>query len=412
MALIVQKYGGTSVGSIERIQRVADRIIRCRRDDRIVVVLSAMSGETDRLIGLATALVASPDPREMDRLLATGEQVTVGLLAMALIARGVPARSFTGRQAGILTDAAHTKARIQEIATARIAQALADGLLPIVAGFQGVNAESDVTTLGRGGSDTTAVALAAALRADRCDIYTDVDGVYTADPNLVPSARKLARVSYEEMLEMASLGSKVLQTRSVEFAMRYQVPVRVVSSFNDNEGTWVTKEETQMERESVLAVTSDKNQAKITLVGVPDRHGIASTIFGAIAQGNILVDMIIQNVGQQGLTDLSFTVPKNEADKAKGIMQDVAVGLGVRDIVVTTQIAKISIIGLGMRSHTGVAAKMFSALSAEGINIMMISTSEIKISCVVDAKYTELAVRALHDAFQLEQAPSTVPPIS
>lgn len=412
MALIVQKYGGTSVGSIERIQRVADRIIRCRRDDRIVVVLSAMSGETDRLIGLATALAASPDPREMDRLLATGEQVTVGLLAMALIARGVPARSFTGRQAGILTDAAHTKARIQEIATARIAQALADGLLPIVAGFQGVNAESDVTTLGRGGSDTTAVALAAALRADRCDIYTDVDGVYTADPNLVPSARKLARVSYEEMLEMASLGSKVLQTRSVEFAMRYQVPVRVVSSFNDNEGTWVTKEETQMERESVLAVTSDKNQAKITLVGVPDRHGIASTIFGAIAQGNILVDMIIQNVGQQGLTDLSFTVPKNEADKAKGIMQDVAVGLGVRDIVVTTQIAKISIIGLGMRSHTGVAAKMFSALSAEGINIMMISTSEIKISCVVDAKYTELAVRALHDAFQLEQAPSTVPPIS
>jgi aspartate kinase len=412
MALIVQKYGGTSVGSIERIQRVAERIIRCRKEDQIVVVLSAMSGETDRLTGWATALAASPDPREMDRLLATGEQVTVALLAMALIARGAPARSFTGRQTGILTDASHTKARIQEIATERIGRALADGLLPIVAGFQGVNAESDVTTLGRGGSDTTAVALAAALRADRCDIYTDVDGVYTADPNLVPSARKLARVAYEEMLEMASLGSKVLQTRSVEFAMRYQVPVRVVSSFNDNEGTWVTKEDTQMERESVLAVTSDKNQAKITLIGVPDRQGIASTIFGAIAQGNILVDMIIQNVGQQGLTDLSFTVPRNEADKAKGIMQDVAVEMGVRDIVVTTQIAKISIVGLGMRSHTGVAARMFSALSAEGINIMMISTSEIKISCVVDAKYTELAVRALHDAFQLEQAPSTSLPTS
>ncbi len=402
MALIVQKYGGTSVGSVDRIQNVADRVIRSRKaGDRVVVVLSAMSGETDRLIGLAQAVSPHPDLREMDMLLATGEQVTVALLAMALQARGAPARSFTGRQVGILTDAAHTKARITDITPARLHAALSEGIIPVVAGFQGINSNSDVTTLGRGGSDTTAVAIAAALKADLCDIYTDVDGVYTADPNIVPSARKLTRISYEEMLEMASLGAKVLQARSVEFAMKYQVPVRVRSSFSDDEGTWVKKEDAQMEHEMVSAVTSDKNQAKITLVGVPDRHGIASRIFSAIAKENILVDMIIQNVGQGGLTDLSFTVARGEAVRAKAVLADSAVEMKVREMVVTDDIAKVSVVGVGMRSHTGVAARMFEALAAEGINIMMISTSEIKISCVIDAKYTELAVRTLHETFGL-----------
>jgi aspartate kinase len=404
MSLIVQKYGGTSVGSLERIQNVADRVIRSRKQgDQIVVVLSAMSGETDRLVGLAQALSSAPDPREMDMLLSTGERVTVALLAMALQARGAPARSFTGRQVGILTDASHTKARITDITPARLRAALSDGVIPVVAGFQGINANSDVTTLGRGGSDTTAVAIAAALKADLCDIYTDVDGVYTADPNIVPSARKLAKISYEEMLEMASLGAKVLQARSVEFAMKYRVPVRVRSSFNDDEGTWVTQEDSQMEQEMVSAVTSDKNQAKITLVGVPDRHGIASQIFGAIARENILVDMIIQNVGQGGLTDLSFTVPRGEAGRAREVLNEAAVEMKVRDLVVTEDIAKVSVVGVGMRSHTGVAARCFAALAAEGINIMMISTSEIKISCVIDAKYTELAVRTLHEVFGLAQ---------
>ncbi len=402
MSLIVQKYGGTSVGSLDRIRNVADRVIRSRKaGDQIVVVLSAMSGETDRLIGLARALSDAPDPREMDMLLSTGERVTVALLAMALQARGMPARSFTGRQVGILTDASHTKARITDITPERLRAALSEGIIPIVAGFQGINANSDVTTLGRGGSDTTAVAVAAALKADLCDIYTDVDGVYTADPNIVPSARKLARISYEEMLEMASLGAKVLQARSVEFAMKYRVPVRVRSSFNDDEGTWVTQEDSQMEQEVVSAVTSDKNQAKITLLGVPDRHGIASRIFGAIAQENILVDMIIQNVGQGGLTDLSFTVPRGEAGRAREVLSAPVAEMKVRELVVTDDIAKVSVVGVGMRSHTGVAARCFSALAAEGINIMMISTSEIKISCVIDAKYTELAVRTLHDTFGL-----------
>ncbi len=402
MALIVQKYGGTSVGDVARIQNVADRVIRSGQNgDRVVVVVSAMSGETDRLIQLAQAVSPNPDPREMDMLLSTGERVTVALLAMALRARGVPARSFTGRQVGILTDMAHTKARIADITPARLHAALAEGVIPIVAGFQGISPNSDVTTLGRGGSDTTAVAIAAALKADLCDIYTDVEGVYTADPNIVPSARKLTKISYEEMLEMASLGAKVLQTRSVAFAMRYRVPVRVRSSFNDAEGTWITQEDVQMEQELVSAVTSDKNQAKITLVGVPDRHGIASRIFSAIAQENILVDLILQNVGQGGLTDLSFTVARFEAQRAREALAPAAAEMGVREVVVTDDITKVSVVGVGMRSHAGVAARMFEALAAEGINIRMISTSEIKISCVIDARYTELAVRTLHDAFGL-----------
>ncbi len=402
MALIVQKYGGTSVGDVARIQNVADRVIRSSQNgDRVVVVVSAMSGETDRLIRLAQAVSPNPDPREMDMLLSTGERVTVALLALALRARGAAARSFTGRQVGILTDTAHTKARITDMMPARLHAALAEGVIPIVAGFQGINPNSDVTTLGRGGSDTTAVAIAAALKADLCDIYTDVEGVYTADPNVVPSARKLTKISYEEMLEMASLGAKVLQTRSVAFAMKYQVPVRVRSSFNDAGGTWITEEDAQMEQEMISAVTSDKNQAKITLVGVPDRHGIASRIFSAIAKENILVDMIIQNVGQGGLTDLSFTVARAEAQRAKEVLAYAAVEMEVREVVVTDDIAKVSVVGVGMRSHTGVAARMFEALATEGINIRMIATSEIKISCVIDAKYTELAVRTLHDAFGL-----------
>ncbi|MGB3940231.1 MAG: aspartate kinase, partial [Candidatus Manganitrophaceae bacterium] len=311
-----------------------------------------------------------------------------------------------GRQVGILTDSVHTNARIERISADRLREALAEGAVPVVAGFQGINPRSDVTTLGRGGSDTTAVALAAALKADLCDIYTDVDGVYTTDPNIVPNARKLSKISYEEMLEMASLGAKVLQTRSVEFAMKYQVPVRVRSSFNDREGTLVTKEDPEMEQEVVSGVTYDKNQAKVTLLGVPDRPGIASKIFGALAGENVLVDMIIQNIGQGGLTDISFTVPKGDSRKAKETLSKLGEEMGVQEIQLTENIAKVSIVGVGMRSHSGVAAKMFAALAAEGINIMMISTSEIKISCVIDSKYTELAVRTLHDTFELSKEPS------
>src|SRR5579884_1585919 len=407
MALIVQKYGGTSVGSIERIHRVADRVARDHREGhRVVVVLSAMSGETDRLLRLAHEVTPSPDERELDMLLSTGERVTIALLAMDLRGRGLNARSFTGRQVGILTDAAHTNARIARVTAERIKSALAEGVIPIVAGFQGINEQSDVTTLGRGGSDLTAVALAAALKADRCIIYTDVDGVYTADPNIVPNARRLNKISYEEMLELASLGAKVLQTRSVEFAMKYQVPVRVRSSFNDHEGTLVTKEDQEMEQEVVSGVAYDKNQAKVTLLGVPDRPGIASKIFGTLARENMVVDMIIQNIGQGGITDISFTVPKADARRAKENLTKLAEEMGVQEIQLTENIAKVSIVGVGMRSHSGVAAKMFSSLAAEGINIMMISTSEIKISCVIDSKYTELAVRTLHDVFELSKMPA------
>ena len=404
MALIVQKYGGTSVGNVERIHRVAERVERAQKDGpQVVVVLSAMSGETDRLLKLAHEATNSPDERELDMLLSTGERVTIALLAMELRGRGVNARSFTGRQVGIHTDSAHTKARISRVTAERIKEALAGGVIPVVAGFQGINASSDVTTLGRGGSDLTAVALAAALKADRCIIYTDVDGVYTADPNIVPAARRLDKISYEEMLEMASLGAKVLQSRSVEFAAKYSVPVEVNSSFKEGKGTLVTREDADMEGVMVSGVTGDRNQAKITIVGVPDRPGIAARVFGAVANANIVVDMIIQNVSQASMTDISFTVPKPDLRKAVDLVQRLSEEIGARSVAVTESIAKVSLIGVGMRSHSGVAAKMFEVLSREGVNIMMISTSEIKISCVIEEKYLELAMRTLHTAFGLDR---------
>ncbi|MBA2485793.1 MAG: aspartate kinase [Nitrospira sp.] len=404
MALIVQKYGGTSVGNVERIHRVAERVERARKDGhQVVVVLSAMSGETDRLLKLAHEVTSTPDERELDMLLSTGERVTIALLAMDLQGRGVHARSFTGRQVGIHTDSAHTKARISRVTADRIKDALSEGVVPVVAGFQGINARSDVTTLGRGGSDLTAVALAAALKADRCVIYTDVDGVYTADPNIVPAARRLDKISYEEMLEMASLGAKVLQSRSVEFAAKYAVPVEVNSSFKEGKGTLVTREDADMEGVMVSGVTGDRNQAKITIVGVPDRPGIAARVFGAVAHANIVVDMIIQNVSQAAMTDISFTVPKPDLRSAVELIQRLSQDIGARSVAVTESIAKVSLIGVGMRSHSGVAAKMFEVLSRESVNIMMISTSEIKISCVIEEKYLELAMRALHTAFGLDR---------
>lgn len=407
MALIVQKYGGTSVGTIERIHRVADRVAHTQQaGNRIVVVLSAMSGETDRLLKLAHDVTATPDEREMDMLLSTGERVTIALLAMELRGRGINARSFTGRQVGIITDSAHTKARIARVTADRIREALEQGVVPVVAGFQGINERSDVTTLGRGGSDLSAVALAAALKADRCIIFTDVDGVYTADPNIVPAARRIDRIAYEEMLEMASLGAKVLQTRSVEFAAKFNVPVEVNSSFKEGKGTLVTKEDTDMEAAAIAGVTGDRNQAKITIIGVPDKPGIAARIFGPVADAHINVDMIIQNISQAALTDLSFTVPRADLKKAVPLIQAVAKDIEAKSVSVTEAIAKVSLIGVGMRSHSGVAAKMFEVLSREGVNIMMISTSEIKISCVIDEKYLELAMRSLHSAFDLDQTQS------
>ena len=404
MALIVQKYGGTSVGNVERIHRVAERVERARKEGHhVVVVLSAMSGETDRLLKLAHEMTSAPDERELDMLLSTGERVTIALLAMELRGRGVRAQSFTGRQVGIHTDSAHTKARISRVSADRIKAALSQGVVPVVAGFQGINASSDVTTLGRGGSDLTAVALAAALKADRCIIYTDVDGVYTADPNIVPAARRLDKISYEEMLEMASLGAKVLQSRSVEFAAKYSVPLEVNSSFKEGKGTLVTREDADMEGVMVSGVTGDRNQAKITIVGVPDRPGIAARVFGAVANANIVVDMIIQNVSQASMTDISFTVPKPDLRKAVDLVQLLSQEIGARSVTVTESIAKVSLIGVGMRSHSGVAAKMFEVLSREGVNIMMISTSEIKISCVIEEKYLELAMRTLHTAFGLDR---------
>ena len=404
MALIVQKYGGTSVGTVERIHRVAERVERAQKDGhQVVVVLSAMSGETDRLLNLAHEVTGAPDERELDMLLSTGERVTIALLAMELRGRGVNARSFTGRQVGIHTDSAHTKARISRVTADRIKEALSAGVIPVVAGFQGINASSDVTTLGRGGSDLTAVALAAALKADRCIIYTDVDGVYTADPNIVPAARRLDKISYEEMLEMASLGAKVLQSRSVEFAAKYSVPVEVNSSFKEGKGTLVTREDADMEGVMVSGVTGDRNQAKITIVGVPDRPGIAARVFGAVANANIVVDMIIQNVSQASMTDISFTVPNADLRNAVDLVQRLSEEIGARSVAVTESIAKVSLIGVGMRSHSGVAAKMFEVLSREGVNIMMISTSEIKISCVIEEKYLELAMRTLHTAFGLDR---------
>ncbi|MGC4097563.1 MAG: aspartate kinase [Nitrospira sp.] len=403
MALIVQKYGGTSVGTVERIHRVADRVDQTQREgNQVVVVLSAMSGETDRLIKLAQEVTAVPDERELDLLLSTGERITIALLSMELRGRGLNARSFTGRQVGIITDSAHTKARIARVTADRIKEALKQAVIPIVAGFQGINAQSDVTTLGRGGSDLSAVALAAALKADRCVIFTDVDGVYTADPNIVPAAKRIDKIAYEEMLEMASLGAKVLQTRSVEFAAKFHVPVEVNSSFKEGKGTLVTKEDEDMEAAAVSGVTGDRNQAKITIVGVPDKPGIAARIFGPVAETHINVDMIIQNIGQAALTDLSFTVPRADLKKAVPLIQAVAKDIEAKSVSVTEAIAKVSLIGVGMRSHSGVAAKMFEVLSQEGINIMMISTSEIKISCVIEEKYLELAMRSLHSAFDLD----------
>ncbi|MBI3604140.1 MAG: aspartate kinase [Nitrospirae bacterium] len=405
MALIVQKYGGTSVGSVERIHRVAEQVAEAKRAGHdLVVVLSAMSGETDRLVRLAHEVTPSPDEREMDMLLSTGERVTTSLLAMDLRGRGINARSFTGRQVGIITDSSHTKARIARVTAERLREALAEGVVPIVAGFQGINERSDVTTLGRGGSDLTAVALAAALKADRCIIFTDVDGVYTADPNIVPTARRLDKVSYEEMLELASLGAKVLQSRSVEFAAKHGVPLEVKSSFKGGQGTLVTTEDEDMERMTVSGVTGDRNQAKITIVGVPDQPGVAARIFGPVAEANIVVDMIIQNVSQASLTDISFTVPRADLGKAVSLVQRIAKEIEAKSVAVTESIAKVSLVGVGMRSHSGVAARMFEVLSREGINIMMISTSEIKISCVIDEKYLELAMRALHGAFGLDHA--------
>ncbi|MCA1958904.1 MAG: aspartate kinase [Nitrospira sp.] len=407
MALIVQKYGGTSVGSVERIHRVADRVARAHEEGhRVVVVLSAMSGETDRLIKLAHEVTPNPDERELDMLLSTGERVTIALLAMELRGRGINARSYTGRQVGILTDSAHTKARIARVSADRIREALKEGIVPVVAGFQGINEKSDVTTLGRGGSDLSAVALAAALKADRCIIFTDVDGVYTADPNIVPAARRIDKISYEEMLEMASLGAKVLQTRSVEFAAKFNVPVEVNSSFKEGRGTLVTKEDPDMEAVAVAGVTGDRNQAKVTIIGVSDKPGIAARIFGPVAQANINVDMIIQNISQATLTDVSFTIPRVDLRKAEPIIQAVAKDIEAKSVSITEAIAKVSLVGVGMRSHSGVAARMFDVLSHEGINIMMISTSEIKISCVIEEKYLELAMRSLHTAFGLDKIQS------
>ncbi|MBI2994192.1 MAG: aspartate kinase [Gammaproteobacteria bacterium] len=404
MALIIQKFGGTSVGSVERINAVADKVIRTRKQGHdVVVVVSAMSGETDRLLALANDIAHRPDRRELDVLLATGEQVTIALLAIALREKGQDAVSFTGGQVRILTDSAHTKARIMDIDAARVRKALSKGRVVVVAGFQGIDADGNITTLGRGGSDTTAVAMAAALKADECDVYTDVDGVYTADPRIVPEANRLKRISYEEMLEMASLGSKVLQIRSVEFAGKYHVPLRVLSSFQDGPGTLITDEDKEMEQALISGIAHAKDEAKLTIMGVPDRPGIAYTILGPIADANIEVDMIVQNVGADNSTDLTFTVHRNDYDRAMEILQKTCREIGARGVTGDKRIVKISIVGVGMRSHAGIASRMFKALADEGINIQMISTSEIKVSVVVDEKYLELGVRALHSAFGLEK---------
>ena len=404
MALIVQKYGGTSVADLEHIARVAERVRRAAEaGNQVVVVVSAMSGETDRLLGMAKAISPAPSPRELDVLLSTGEQTTIALLAMMFEARGWPARSYTGGQVHILTDSAHNKARIQRIDHARVRADLDAGRVVVVAGFQGVDEEGNITTLGRGGSDTTAVALAAALDADECQIYTDVDGVYTTDPRVVSQARRLDRVTYEEMLELASLGAKVLQIRSVEFASKYRVRLRVLSSFGDGPGTLITSEDEVMEQAVISGIAFNRDEAKLTMLGVPDHPGIASKILGAVAAANIEVDVIIQNVGQDGTTDFTFTIHRNDFRQAREIVDRVAAELGAREVKGDDRIVKISLVGVGMRSHSGIASLMFKTLAAEGINIQMISTSEIKISVVLDEKYLELGVRALHDAFDLDK---------
>ena len=406
MALVVQKYGGTSVGNLDKIANVAKKVIRTKEEGNdVVVVLSAMSGETDRLIQLAQKAADEPDPREYDALVSTGEQVTVTLLAIMLNGMGCPAKSFRGFQVPVRTDQAFKKARILSVDTDAIRAELKKGIIVVVAGFQGIDPENNITTLGRGGSDTSAVALTAALKADVCDIYTDVDGVYTTDPNICSNARRLDRITYDEMLEMARAGAKVLQPRSVELAKKFNVPVYVKSSFTDEGGTLVTREEKEMEKEVVSGVTYDRDQAKITVIHVPDRPGVAARLFMPLSEKNIVVDMIIQNASIQGHTDLTFTVSRKDIREATRIISEVVRDVGAEKLEVDDNVAKVSIIGVGMISHSGVAARMFDTLAREGINIMMISTSEIKVSCVVEAKYTELAVTVLHDAFGLGKEP-------
>ena len=409
MSLLVQKYGGTSVGSIERIEQVADKVAGFRAQGHdMVVVLSAMSGETNRLIGLATQIQSTPDPRELDVLVSTGEQVTIALLCMALKKRGVDARSYTGGQVRIMTDSSFTKARIQSIDEANMRADLDAGRVVVVAGFQGVDENGNITTLGRGGSDTTGVALAAALKADECQIYTDVDGVYTTDPRVVERARRLEKITFEEMLEMASQGSKVLQIRSVEFAGKYKVPLRVLHSFKEGPGTLITldEEDSTMEQPIVSGIAFNRDEAKVTVAGVPDVPGVASKILAPIGAANIEIDVIVQNVAADGTTDLTFTVHKNDMQKAVSVLESVAKEIGAREVRSDDKVAKVSIVGVGMRSHAGVASKMFTALAADNINIQMITTSEIKISVIIDERYLELAVRSLHTAFGLDAEPT------
>ncbi|MCF7963941.1 MAG: aspartate kinase [Methylobacter tundripaludum] len=403
MALYVYKFGGTSVGNVERIKAVAEKVKQAHDSgDQIVVVVSAMSGETNRLVALAKDMQQRPNEREMDVLLSTGEQVTVALLSMALHELGCDACSYTGSQVKILTDSSHTKARIRKIDDARIRNHLSEGKVVVVAGFQGVDEHGNITTLGRGGSDTTAVALAAALKADECHIYTDVDGVYTTDPRVEPKARRLDKITFEEMLEMASLGSKVLQIRSVEFAGKYNVALRVLSSFKEGKGTLITYEESQVESALISGIAFNRDEAKLTITGVPDLPGVAFKILGPIADANIEIDMIIQNIADDATTDFTFTVHRNDYQRAKTLLDKTCAELGARNVTGDDSIVKVSIVGVGMRSHAGIASTMFKALADEGINIRMISTSEIKISVVVDEKYLELAVRALHAAFKLD----------
>ncbi len=409
MSLLVQKYGGTSVGSIERIEQVAEKVAGFRAQGHdMVIVVSAMSGETNRLIGLAQQIQQTPDPRELDVLVSTGEQVTIALLCMALKKRGVDARSYTGGQVRILTDSSFTKARIQAIDEQNMRADLQAGRVVVVAGFQGVDEQGNITTLGRGGSDTTGVALAAALKADECQIYTDVDGVYTTDPRICERARRLEKITFEEMLEMASQGSKVLQIRSVEFAGKYKVPLRVLHSFKEGPGTLITldEEDLTMEQPIVSGIAFNRDEAKVTVAGVPDTPGVAAKILAPVGEANIEVDVIVQNVSADGTTDLTFTVHKNDMNKAVAVLQNVAKEIGAREVRSDDKVAKVSIVGVGMRSHAGVASRMFTALADERINIQMITTSEIKISVIIDERYLELAVRSLHTAFGLDAEPS------
>jgi aspartate kinase len=409
MALVVQKYGGTSVGTIDRIRNVARRVAKCYDDGNdVVVIVSAMAGETNKLVALVNEMCEFPSEREYDVMVATGEQVTIALLSMCLQSMGYKAKSYCGFQIPIITDSAFSKARIESIDDKKIREDLKNGTILVVAGFQGVDKEGNLTTLGRGGSDTSAVAVAAALKADVCEIFTDVDGIYTTDPRIVPEASKMEKVSYDEMLEMASLGSKVLQIRSVEFAKKYGVVVHVRSSFNDNPGTLVMKEDAEMETVLVSGITYNKDEAKVSVIRVPDKPGIASQLFSPLSHANISVDMIIQNVSHEGYTDLTFTVPRTDFKKAMKIVEETAREIGAGGVQTDENIAKVSIVGVGMRSHSGIASTMFQTLSQEGINIQMISTSEIKVSCIIDSKYTELAVRVLHEAFGLAKKDVTV----